>query len=145
MKANIMVRKKGCRNFKWRGLATATSTWLYDWSRYAERGDGDVIVVDAKNAAAAKKAARDILDGRLRPHMRMGWGDVKTCLYVHGQLAVKCFIGAKASLQVWDYKGTITNQELKPLVMHDRLMRVLEMQAAKIAPKVYIEGNEVLN
>lgn len=149
LKANIMLRRKECRKFKWVGLATACATWLYDWKRYVERGDGDVVVVDAKNAAEAKKLARDILDGRLRPTIVMGWEGVKTRLFVHGLLSAKCLIGADVAIKTWDAAlakhGKVPISHTDPMIMYDKLMAAIEERCRQMAPKVYIEGTEVIN
>jgi hypothetical protein len=148
-KSCIMLRDKGCRKFKMVGQGTGFSTWVYDWARYVERGDGDVVVVDAVNAREARVLARALLDGEIKPTLAMGFEGVKTRMLVHGGLSLQCFIGAQASCQTWDRMlakhGKVPTSHTKPVLVYEKLVKALQERASRIAPRVYIRGSEVVN
>lgn len=148
-KSCIMIRNKGCRKFKMAGQGTGCSTWLYDWSRWVQRGDGDVVVVDAVDAREARVLAKALLEGRITPTLVMGFEGVTTRLIVHGGLSLTCFVGAQVSCQTWDAMlarhGKVPESHTKPLLVAEKLLAAVEKQARSLAPRVLIRGNEVVH
>lgn len=148
-KSCIMIRRKGCRKFKMVGQGTGSSTWVYDWSRYVQRGDGDVVVVDAVSAREARVLAPLLITGEIRPSLVMGFEGVRTRMLVHGGMSLTCFVGAQASCRTWDAMltkhGKVPESHTKPLLVAEKLMAAVEKQARSLAPRVLIRGNEVVH